>query len=539
MAAVTTTGTSTGIFDVWLSDKHWSGSTLTYSFPNDGSTYNYLSTGLVTPLSASQQDGARKALGEISSFTQLNFVEVVESASNKGDLRFGTDARESGAYAYLPTASERGGDSFYGPIAADPQIGNESYLIFIHEIGHTMGLLHGHEYKSFRDSGYDSSEFTVVTYTDYVGDTNPSFDAGPIDWAQSFMQLDIAAMQFLYGANYAPSGEVWSGDTIYTFDETSGEMSINGAGQGVPAGNRIFRTIWDGDGTDTYDLSNYSQGVTISLAEGAWSTFSTGQLADLDRLDPGTELARGNVANALMVDGDTRALIENAIASQYDDTLYGNQVANRLQGNGGNDIVYGEAGRDKLLGNAGDDRLYGGDGKDRIIGGSGKDQLFGESGADRLIGGAGKDLLVGDNGRDVLLGGAGRDVLGGGRGNDVLRGGKGGDTIQGGLGQDIMTGGGGADRFYFASVDDSASGKKADVIRDFTSGTDKLDLADLATVPLTLDLNGSFSGTGPSVITRMVGNETRVLVDGDGDGIADFRIDLIGVSTLVVDDFIF
>ena len=35
-------------------------------------------------------------------------------------------------------------------------------------------------------------------------------------------------------------------------------MFIDGVGQGTPQANRIFRTIWDGNGIDTYDLSNYT-----------------------------------------------------------------------------------------------------------------------------------------------------------------------------------------------------------------------------------------------------------------------------------------
>jgi serralysin len=520
MTAVKTAGTSTAVFDVWLAKKQWANATLTYSFPTDGSTYNYMSTGSVTPLSVSQQNAVRDVLAEIASFTGLSFTKVIESTVTEGDLRFATDASESGAYAYLPSAGESGGDAFFGPVTDNPNIGNESYLYFSHEIGHTMGLNHGHEYKSFRNSGLDSQEFTVVTYTDYVGDTTSSFDAGPIDWAQSYMQLDIAAMQFLYGANYAFAGEIWSGDTTYTFDQSTGEMSINGVGQGAPAGNRIFRTIWDGDGTDTYDLSNYSNGVIIDLAAGGWSVFATAQLADLDSLDPGTELARGNVANARLVDGDQRGLIENAVGSQFRDTISGNEADNWLRGNDGDDTLSGGAGADRLRGNQGFDVLNGDDGRDKLGGGSGGDQLFGGNGNDRLNGGKGDDHLFSQDG------------------DDQLNGGKGGDTLTGGLGKDTMTGGAGADTFAFVSVQDSARGKEADVIVDFVSGTDKISLADMSPSPITLALLGSFSGTGPSVLTKLVGSDTRVLVDGDGDGISDFRVDLIGVTSLVTDDFI-
>jgi Ca2+-binding RTX toxin-like protein len=52
----------------------------------------------------------------------------------------------------------------------------------------------------------------------------------------------------------------------------------------------------------------------------------------------GPHYARGNVANALMFQGNTASLIENAKGGAGADTLIANQVANQLTGNGGNDI---------------------------------------------------------------------------------------------------------------------------------------------------------------------------------------------------------
>ncbi len=504
MTSVAFTGTSTGVFDVWLSTFHWSGPTLTYSFPTNGMTYNYLSTGAVSPISASQQTAVRAVLGEISGFTGLNFVEISESIFTKGDLRFGTDVTFAGAYAYLPEFAENGGDAFFGPVTDNPQIGNESYLFFTHEIGHAMGLNHGHEHPSFQATGLDSQEFTVVTYTDYVGDTDPfSFDSGPIDWAQTYMQLDIAAMQFLYGANYAQTGEVWSGDTTYTFDPATGEMTINGVGQGTPAGNRIFRTIWDGDGEDTYDLSNYTTDLAINLEAGGWSLFSETQLADLNRFSSSSTFdARGNVANALLVDGDRRALIENAIGGTGNDSLLGNSVGNRLQGLAGHDVIKGKSGADTLVGNSGKDKLFAGNGADTLFGGAGQDWLFGGAGADTIKGGTGNDILVG------------------------------------GVNMDTMTGGDGRDTFRFNFANESKVNKFSDVITDFTSGTDTLDLSRLAPETLTLSIGGGLSGDGPSAFAKAVGDSTRVFVDVDGDGQADFRVILNGTASVTVDDFI-
>lgn len=81
-----------------------------------------------------------------------------------------------------------------------------------------------------------------------------------------------------------------------------------------------------------------------------------------------------------------------------------------------------------------------------------------------------------------ITGGAGDDTITGGGRNDTLIGGAGDDTITGGAGADTMTGGDGADTFVIAAnTATSGAGAisiatAADVITDFTSGTDKLDV---------------------------------------------------------------
>jgi hypothetical protein len=75
--------------------------------------------------------------------------------------------------------------------------------------------------------------------------------------------------------------------------------------------------------------------------------------------------------------------------------------------------------------------------------------------------------------------GAGNDVIGGGALGDTLNGGAGNDTITGGTGADRMTGGTGADTFVIALNTAAASSSTAaapDVITDFLSGTDKLNV---------------------------------------------------------------
>src|SRR3954469_10591997 len=175
-------------------------------------------------------------------------------------------------------------------------------------------------------------------------------------YAQTYMMLDIAALQSMYGADFTTR----AGNTTYRWNPTTGEMSIDGIGQGRPGANRIFLTLWDSGGRDTYDLSNYDNGVNVELAPGGWSVLAAGQLARLDS----TVNARGNVFNALQYQGDARSLIEDAIGGAGHDTLRGNAADTHLQGGAGNDNLWGDAGNDALEGGSGSDTLAGGLGDD-------------------------------------------------------------------------------------------------------------------------------------------------------------------------------
>ena len=84
------------------------------------------------------------------------------------------------------------------------------------------------------------------------------------------MIYDIAALQYMYGANYSTN----SGDTVYKWNPTTGQETINGVAQAAPGGNTVFMTIWDGGGNDTYDFSNYTTNLSVNLQPGGWTTVS-------------------------------------------------------------------------------------------------------------------------------------------------------------------------------------------------------------------------------------------------------------------------
>ncbi|KQV42699.1 M10 family metallopeptidase C-terminal domain-containing protein [Rhizobium sp. Root1212] len=175
--------------------------------------------------------------------------------------------------------------------------------------------------------------------------------------------------------------------------------------------------------------------------------------------------------------------------------------------------------------------------------------------------------VLGTRGNDVLAGGKTDDYLDGMGGNDIIKGGDGKDILLGGAGVDTLTGGAGADIFVFRSIGDSAEGisgyvnnvtlgvqsgaGKRDIITDFTSGLDKIDLSPIdANTKMASDQafvwrgNANFSGKAGELIFRHFNeagtamDKTIVYGDVNADGQADFQIEISGLSALRASDFI-
>ncbi len=547
--------------DALLYGTKWAVTNLTFSFPTSKSHYGYgpEKNNNFQTFNSQQKWATSKILTQqFEAVSGLEFNKVTETGSNHADLRFAMSDTPSTAYAYYPHTSQVGGDSWYnnsGKQYDNPKPGNYDFQTILHEIGHAVGLKHGHE-KDFGNpklpKNLDSNEFSVMTYRSFVGE-KLNKDIGPEKWGypQSLMMLDIAALQHMYGADYGHR----SGDTVYSWSPSTGQMSVNGKGQPKPGANRIYQTVWDGNGEDTYDFSKYKANLDVDLGPGEWTTTSKAQTALIGTEANGKDhYARGNIANAMLYKGNQKSLIENAKGGSGNDEIRGNKADNWLKGNGGNDDLFGFQGSDKLSGGSGRDyvqghggrdNLFGGSANDTISGGSANDSVRGDAGADKLKGGAGDDTLTGNggddtlnghggddrlsggDGNDVINGDSGRDSLDGGNGKDTLKGGSGGDLVKGKGGDDRLVGGGGNDTLLGGPGKDDfvyASGWGDDVIGDFQPGKDDIDLSSINGVKKFSDLNIANNGDGDAVITQ--GGNTITLTD-------------VSKNALDGDDFIF
>jgi Ca2+-binding RTX toxin-like protein len=421
----------------------------------------------------------------------------------------------------------------------------------------------------------------------------------------------LTGIEHVVGGAYADSILGDSGDNVLD----------GGAGDDVLQGGLGADSLIGGAGIDTADYSDSVQGVTVSLATGTGTGGSaqgdtlsgvenlTGSNyndslsgdtganilsggagddilaggAGADSLDGGTgndiaDYSGSNAAVQVALDGsvgiggdaagDILSNIEGITGSAFDDTLSGNDLANRLDGGVGNDVLRGGLGSDQLIGGAGFDTAdysqsvtsvlvsndgsvgLGGDaqgdilsGIERIVGSGFDDQIRGSAGADTLEGGAGNDILEGRGGADSLDGGAGTDIAdysssangivagldgrantGGDATGDTyaniegLSGSAFADTLYGSVNDDILRGQGGNDTLMGSAGADALEGG---------TGFDTVDYsASAAAVTVNLSTGsaagGDAAGDTLSGIERVVGSAfDDSLTGGDTDDVLE------------------
>jgi Ca2+-binding RTX toxin-like protein len=533
-------------FDALLSGYTWNGvgvsgqpTFLTYSFDTaaaasfDG-VYPRAFLDTFRAFNNAEQALAREALGAWADATGLTLFEV---PAGQGDIRFGAydfnmapaELRDDVGYALNPFVlaipdgaweEDTGGDVLV-------QVGQVSFGVLLHEIGHALGLKHPFEGEVVLDPALDDLAHTVMTYNTLGG---PPGALG---------SLDVAAAQALYGTQAADGTQVasWSWDPARLMLVQAGDDAANriagvavadviaaGAGADYVMARAGADSIDGGDGADT--LAGGDGGDSVDGGAG-------GDVIDGDR---GDDLLRGGA-------GDDSvwgvAGLDTLDGGDGRDMLVASADGGRLLGGGGDDVlvihgpgvvVDGGAGFDQLwlaaptssgahlsyadlaagggsyagieavalFGDAGPDTLDGGGLPDDLVGGDGADSLEGAEADDRLFGGAGADTLLGGVGRDTLSGGAGANYLRGEEGADSLVGGAEFDDINGNMGDDTAVGGGGDDWVVGGKDNDSLSGEAGADIVYGNLGADTCD-----------------GGAGDDIVRG--GQQDDIVQGGDGD----------------------
>jgi len=232
-----------------------------------------------------------------------------------------------------------------------------------------------------------------------------------------------------------------------------------GVGNDMLDGGTESDTLEGGAGNDLYviDVAPTPQTIDtiVEIATGGIDAIST----SLDSFSMASSVNGATFIEILEHVGDT------AFAGT------GNDGANIIRGNAGNDTLNGAGGADRLIGFAGNDTLDGGAGADRLEGGLGDDTYVIDNATDVVVEkpGEGTDtiqtaraslslaglhpvtlallyanvenLTYTGAGNFVGTGNAAPNVITGVAGNDTLSGGGGDDTLVGGAGSDLLNGG--------------------------------------------------------------------------------------------------
>jgi serralysin len=214
--------------------------------------------------------------------------------------------------------------SYWSPNDLSP--GGIGYRLFVHEIGHGLGLVHPHGSEvlpgprpvfpgvtgvsDLGTLGYNQEIYSIMSYNYGTASNSGSNTYGH---AVTPMAFDIAAIQSLYG----PNTNYHAGADTYVLPDA------NGTGNGT-----FWQCIWDTGGIDTIRYDG-KLNATIDL-----------RAATLVNGDP---IAGGAVSQVASIFGGLTiangVVIENASGGSGNDTIVGNSADNVLNGNAGDDTV--------------------------------------------------------------------------------------------------------------------------------------------------------------------------------------------------------
>lgn len=494
-----------------------------------------------TLFNATQKAATLAAMQMWANVAKITFTQ----GSTSAPLTFSQDNLGDGTAGLTSYAVDGGSTTTSAEVQIDTSItdltvGGFGWLVLVHEIGHAFGLKHPGDYGAqepgpFLPTAEDTIQNSVMSYN------NGSIVNETVNPPQTPMIYDIAAMQYIYGANTSYN----SGNTTYSYTD----------------GAERVLTIWDGGGTDTLTSNGYGGAVKLDLRAGINNYSDIGDTLVWIAYNANVERAVAGDGNDT-VDGDDSA-----------NTLTGGLGQDSISGNGGNDICYGGRGssdssdsadtvngglgNDTIYGNAGDDVLRGGranadslDGADVIYGGYGRDLMYGNSGndslyggganadpsdlSDTIYGGTGSDYIIANGGNDIIYGGGASadpndtgDTIYGGVGDDSILGNGGNDSIVAGPGNDQMHGGNGNDTYYFGAENG------IDIIEHFEGGNATggdviqiLSNANGSGITTTAAALAAVTFAGDTAILSL-GGTNRVLIQGVSEGelaAGDFQI---------------
>ena len=436
--------------------------------------------------------------------------------------------------------------------ATNVATGNNIVLTFSEAIQKGTGSIEIHADSAGGNlvESYDVATSTNLTFSGTGLTVNPTSNLS--DTTQYFVTIAAGAVKDLAGNSYI-------GTSTYEF--TTGHNVITGTANadnltGTSAVDLIYGLV----GNDTIDGGAGADSMEGGLGNDTYVVDNAGDsVTETSTLASEIDTVKSSIDYTLGANLENLTLTGSAINGT------GNTLKNIITGNDSNNVLDGGAGVDKLIGGLGNDTYI----IDLTVAGKLEDAITETGGIDTLqLRGTTTNIaavtltldkalenldasatvtsllnLTGNTLDNILTGNAANNVLSGLVGNDTLIGDAGNDMLMGGLGLDNLSGGLGNDTFVFDSALNASN--NVDVITDFTSGADKLQLsakifAKVKGVKFS-DVFHDTAITDSHVNNYIIYDSSTGIVSYDADGVgagaAVQFATLTGLPTLTATDF--